>query len=327
MSQGRGQHPNAPLTPAGRRRMVDCVLVAGWTVTATAGRFQVDAKTVRKWRDRFLAEGEPGLRDRSSRPRHSPGRTPRRLRREVIRLRRKRRWGAAHIGFEVGLAASTVQGILRREGLRRLDRGDRATAGGSKLPPRRYQRQHPGELIHVDVKKLAAIPPGGGWWSRGPGYPGEKACRVGYRFIHSAIDDRSRLVYSEIHTDETALTAAGFWARAATWYESMGISPQRVITDNGSAYRSQTWEQACTASGTIPKRTRPYRPQTNGKIERFHRILLEEWAYIRPWTSETQRAQAHRRFIHFYNHHRSHGALGWATPTSTLGDNLPAMHT
>jgi len=150
---------------------------------------------------------------------------------------------------------------------------------------------------------------------------------VGYRFVHSAVDDRSRLAYSEIHSDETALTAAGFWGRAASWYQSIGITPERVITDNGSAYRSGLWEQACRATGTIPKRTRPYRPQTNGKIERFHRILLEEWAYIRHWTSETQRAQAHRRFIHFYNHHRSHGALGWATPTSTLGDNLPAMHT
>jgi len=328
MCEGSGQHPNAPLTPAGRRRMVDCVLLAGWTVTATAERFQVDAKTVRKWRDRFLGEGEPGLRDRSSRPHRSPGRTPRRLRREVVRLRRRRRWGAAHIGFEVGLAASTVQGILRREGLGRLDRGDRATAG-SRSQPQRYQREHPGELIHVDVKKIAGIPPGGGWRSRGHGFPGEKtkANGAGYRFIHSAIDDRSRLVYSEILDDETAVTAAGFWERAAAWYESIGVSPQRVITDNGSAYRSWLWQQACTASGTIPRRTRPYRPQTNGKIERFHRILLEEWAYIRPWTSEAQRAVAYRGFLHFYNHHRSHGALSWATPASTLRDNLPAMHT
>ena len=200
MSEGRPQHPNAPLTPAGRGRMVACVLVAGWTVTATAERFQVDAKTVRKWRDRFLAEGEPGLGDRSSRPRRSPNRTPGRLRREVVRLRRKRRWGAAHIGFEVGLAASTVQGILRREGLGRLDRGDRATHT-SRVRPRRYQRQHPGELIHVDVKKLAAIPPGGGWWSRGRGYTGEHAASrmVGYRFLHSAIDDRSRHFTSTTH--------------------------------------------------------------------------------------------------------------------------------
>jgi transposase InsO family protein len=298
-------------------------------VTATAERFQVDAKTVRKWRDRFLAEGEPGLRDRSSRPQRSPKRTSPRLCREVVRLRGKRRWGAAHIGFEVGLAASTVQGILRREGLGRLDRGDRATAGGSKPPPRRYQRQHPGELIHVDVKKIAGIPDGGDWRSRGHGFPGEKtkANGAGYRFIHSALDDRSRLVYSEIHQDEQAVTAAGFWERAAAWYCSMGIPPQRVITDNGSCYRSALWHQACTHTGATVRETRPWHPQTNGKIERFHRILLEEWAYIRPWTSETQRAVAYRGFLHFYNHHRSHGALSWATPASTIRDNLPAMHT
>jgi transposase InsO family protein len=327
MSNGRRQHPNAPLTPAGRRRMVDCVVAAGWSVTVTAERFQVDAKTVRKWRDRFLAEGELGLQDRSSRPRRSPNRTPRRLRGEVIRLRRKRRWGAAHIGFEVGLAASTVQVILRREGLGRLDRGDRATAT-PPVRPRRYQRQRPGELIHVDVKKLAGIPPGGGWRSRGRGYPGEHAVSrmVGYRFLHSAIDDRSRLAYSEIHDDETALTAAGFWGRAAAWYSQMGVTPERVITDNGACYRSGLWYRACAATGTTVRHTRPRRPQTNGKIERFHRILLEEWAYIRPWTSETQRAAAYRGFLHFYNHHRSHGALGWATPTSILRDNLPAMH-
>jgi transposase InsO family protein len=328
MAHGSGQHPNALLTPAGRLRMVDCVVDQGWSVTAAAERFQVDPKTVRKWRDRFLAEGEPGLRDRSSRPRRSPNRTPRRLRSQVVRLRRKRRWGAAHIGFEVGLASSTVQAILRREGMGRLDRGDRATDTERKARPQRYQRERPGELIHVDVKKLAAIPAGGGWRSRGRGYPGEhtRSRMVGYRFVHSAVDDRSRIVYSEIHDDETAATAAGFWTRAAIWYSQMGIIAERVITDNGSCYRSGLWYRAAASTGTTVRHTRPRHPQTNGKIERFHRILLEEWAYIRPWTSETQRARAHHGFIHFYNHHRSHGALGWATPTSTLGDNLPAMH-
>ena len=324
MSNGTGQHPNAPLTPEGRRRMVECVVGGGWSVTATAQRFQVDAKTVRKWRDRFLADGDGGLVDRSSRPRRSPNRTPEGVCRRVIDLRRRRRWGAGHIGVEVGLAASTVQVILHREGMGRLDRGDRAT----KIPPQRYQRERPGELIHVDVKKLAGIPPGGGWRTRGRGYAdeGAKDRMAGYRFLHSAIDDRSRIVYSEIHDDEQAVTAAGFWARAAAWYQSIGITPQRVITDNGSCYRSGLWHRACAATATTVAKTRPYRPQTNGKIERFHRILLEEWAYIRPWTSETQRARAYDGFIHFYNHHRSHGALGWATPTSIIRDNLPAMH-
>jgi transposase-like protein len=326
-SDARSQHPNAPLTPEGRRRMVGCVVDQGWSVSATAERFQVDTKTVRKWRDRFLAEGEAGLRDRSSRPCTSPNRTPPRLRREVIRLRRKRRWGASHIAHEVGLAASTVQAILRQEGLGRLDRGDRAT-NTTNPKPQRYQREHPGELIHVDVKKLAGIPPGGGWRTRGRGYDGEgsKTRMVGYRFLHSAVDDRTRIVYSEILNDEQAVTAAGFWARAAAWYLSMGITCERVITDNGACYRSGLWHRACAATGTQVKKTRQRRPLPHGKIERFHRILLEEWAYVRPWTSETQRTRAYAGFIHFYNHHRSHGSLGWSTPTSTLKDNLPAMH-
>jgi transposase InsO family protein len=327
VAHARRQHPNAPLTPTGRRRMVDCVLEQGWTIEAAAERFQVDAKTVRKWRDRFLTEGPSGLLDRSSRPRRSPTRTPRPLRREVIRLRRRHRWGANHIGHELGLAASTVQHILRAAGLGLLDRGDRAPAG----PVRRYQRDQPGELIHVDVKKLAGIPDGGGWHVRGRGYVGEYAVTrtAGYRYIHSALDDRTRLVYSEIHTDERGVTAAGFWHRAVAWFATQGISCQRVLSDNGSCYKSGHWHRACAATGTTVKKTRPRRPQTNGKIERFHRILLEEWAYIRPWSSEAERHAAYDAFIHFYNHHRSHGALGWATPAATLAtfrDNLPAEH-
>lgn len=322
----RRQHPNAPLTPVGRRRMVACVLDQGWTVVATSERFQVDAKTVRKWRDRFLAEGDSGLEDRSSRPHRSPNRTPRRLRQRVIRLRRQRRWGADHIGHRVGLAASTVQNILNEAGVGRLDRGDRAT---SREPVRRYQRDTPGELIHVDIKKLGAIPDGGGWRTRGRGYSGDgsRSRQVGYRYIHTAVDDRTRIAYSEILDNEQAVTAAGFWKRAAAWYSSIGIEPERVITDNGSCYKSRLWHRACAETGTAVKKTRPRRPQTNGKVERFHRILLEEWAYIRPWTSESERHTAYDGFIHFYNHHRDHGSLGWATPTSILKDNLPKEHT
>ena len=325
MAHARSQHPNAPLTVEGRRRMVRCVVGGGWTVEATAERFQVDAKTVRKWRDRWLAEGDRGLHDRSSRPHRSPNRTSRHLRRRVVRLRRRRRWGADHIGHVVGLATSTVQNILNRAGLGRLDRGDRATR---HEPVRRYQRERPGELIHVDIKKLAGIPDGGGWRVRGRGYPGEDAPtrRVGYRYIHTAIDDRTRIAYSEIHGDEKAVTAAGFWRRAATWYRAIGIEPQRVITDNGACYKSGLWHRTCATTATAVKKTRPRRPQTNGKVERFHRILLEEWAYIRPWQSEAQRAEAFAGFIHFYNHHRAHGALGWATPTSLNQDNLPEEH-
>ncbi len=324
MTHARTQHPNARLTPRHRRTMVDCVVDRGWTIEMTAERFQIDAKTVRKWRDRFVAEGDTGLLDRSSRPRRSPNQTGIELRHRVLELRRRHRWGADHIAHETGLAASTVQNILNAAGVGRLDRGDRATE-----PVVRYQRDRPGELIHVDVKKIGGIPDGGGWRinGRGPGPTGGHA-GVGYRYIHSALDDRTRLVYSEIHHDETADTACAFWQRAACWFAEHGIRCERVITDNGTCYKKR-WATACAATGTTVKKTRPYRPQTNGKVERFHRILLEEWAYIRPWHSDHERHVAYDGFVHFYNHHRAHGALGWSTPAATLThfeDNLPGEH-
>jgi transposase InsO family protein len=328
VAHARQQHPNAVLTPTGRRRMVACVIEQGWSIEATAERFQVDAKTVRKWRDRFIAEGVDGLLDRSSRPARSPNQTRSSLQRRVVALRTRHRWGAAHIGHEVGLAASTVQAILRREGLGRLDTGDRAT---DVAPIRRYQRDRPGELIHVDVKKISGIPAGGGWRIHGRGRaPTVKRSSTGYRFIHTALDDRTRLAYSEILTDEQAVTAAAFWRRAHTWFAAHGITVERALTDNGSCYRSKLWLAALADTAVKPKRTRPYRPQTNGKVERFHRILLEEWAYIRPWRTDQQRTAAYAGFMHFYNRHRSHGALGWATPIAALnrhlGDNVPGFH-
>jgi len=324
VAHARTQHPNARLTPRHRRTMVDCVVDRGWTVEMTAERFQVDAKTVRKWRDRFLAEGDAGLLDRSSRPHRSPNRTGIELRDRVLELRRRHRWGADHLAHETGLATSTVQAILNAAGVGRLDRGDRAT-----VPPVRYQRDRPGELIHVDVKKIGGIPNGGGWRLHGRGNDTHGGhAGVGYRYIHSALDDRTRLVYSEIHHDETADTACAFWARAAAWFAERGIHCERVITDNGTCYKKR-WATACAATGTTVKKTRPYRPQTNGKIERFHRILLKEWAYIRPWHSDRERQLAYDGFVHFYNHHRAHGALGWSTPAATLNtfeDNLPGEH-
>lgn len=330
MGNARTQHPNAVLTPEGRRRMVACVLERRWTIEATAERFQVDAKTVRKWRDRFLTEGQGGLQDRSSRPKRSPNRTPAARRKWVIQLRRERRWGADHIAHEVRIAASTVQSILRAEGLGRLDRGDRAS--GSAPRPQRYERSRPGELIHIDIKKIAAVPTGGGWRAhgRGSGHRNSTRPRPGYRYIHTAIDDRTRVAYSEILHDEQGATAAAFLTRAQQWFATRHIRIERVLTDNGPCYRSRAWATACTAAGITHKRTRPFRPQTNGKVERFHRILLEEWAYIRDWTSDTQRHTGYQQFIHFYNHHRSHGALNWLTPLATLThcqDNVPTAHT
>jgi transposase InsO family protein len=307
--------------------MVACVVQQRWSIEQTAERFQVDAKTVRKWRDRFLAEGAAGLRDRSCRPHRSPNQTPAEIRDRIVELRRQRRWGADHIAHETGLAASTVQAVLRAAGLSRLDVGDRATAE----PPRRYQRDRPGELVHVDVKKLGGIPDGGGWKIHGRGGDGHGGhAGAGYRFLHTALDDRTRLAYSEILDDEQGATAAEFWHRAHDWFSVHGINVERALTDNGACYRSRAWAGALAANRVEHTRTRPYRPQTNGKVERFHRILLEEWAYIRAWTSEAQRHAAYRGFMHFYNHHRSHGALNWATPIDTLTDlardNLPEEH-
>ena len=156
---------------------------------------------------------------------------------------------------------------------------------------------------------------------------GAERRRAGYRYIHTALDDRSRITYPEILDDEEGVTAAGFWKRAAAWFQAIGINPQRIITDNGSCYKSHDSHKACKKTGTKVKKTRPCRPQTNGKVEHFHRILLEEWAYIRPWRSETERAQAYVGFIHFHNHHRSHGSPGWDTPISIIRDNLPEEHT
>lgn len=207
MPKAKPQHPNAALTPRQRLKMVLLVIDGRWTIEAAADKFQVDAKTVTKWRDRFLDEGNDGMFDRSSRPKSSPNQTPPECRRRIIELRKQRRWGAGHIGFEVGRAGSTVQNILIAEGLGRLDSGDRATAE----PIIRYQRDRPGELVHVDVKKLAGIPDGGGWRIHGRGRaPTAKRSTIGYRFLHSALDDRTRIIYSEIHSNEQAVTAVGF---------------------------------------------------------------------------------------------------------------------
>lgn len=323
MVDARTQHPNAVLTPEGRRRMVALVLEERWSVEAVAERFQVDPKTVRKWCRRYQEDGQAGLKDRSSRPHRSPNQTSPERRDEVVELRRGRRWGADRIGHVISMPASTVQAVLRREGMSRLDVGDRATAE----PVVRYQRDRPGELVHVDIKKLAAIPDGGGWKVHGRGNDGHGGhSGVGYRYLHSALDDHSRYVYSEILDNELGVTAAAFWERAAAAFAAVGIVCERVITDNGPCYKSAAWHAACEATGTTVKKTRRYRPQSNGKVERYHRTLLEEWAYTRAWPSEAERAAGYADFVHFYNHHRPHGALAWATPATILGDNLPAEH-
>jgi len=187
---------------------------------------------------------------------------------------------------------------------------------------RRYERETPGELIHIDIKKLGRIPPGGGWRVRGIEYKGHKQA-LGYDFVHAAVDDHSRVAYAEVLGDERAETAIAFWQRADAWLRSIGITPRAVMTDNGSAYRSYAFRDALRNLEHI--RTRPYRPQTNGKVERFNRTLLDEWAYVRPYRSDGQRMRALARWLHLYNHHRCHTALGGSAPISRV-NNLPGHY-
>jgi transposase InsO family protein len=318
-------HRNAPLTPTGRLRLARCVVDDHWSLRRAAERFQVSVSCAHRWAGRYRAHGEAGLCDRSSRPHRSPRRLPMRRERRILNLRVTRRWGPARIAALLRMAASTVHAVLRRYHVARLADLDRATGVVVREPARRYERERPGELIHVDIKKLGNIPDGGG--HRKLGRPlGRRHRHAGYAYLHNAIDDHSRLAYTEILPDERKDTAAGFWARAAAWFAAQGIDRiERVLTDNGSCYRSRAFAAALTATATVHKRTRPYRPQTNGKAERFNRILLDEWAYADLYTSETERRAALPGWLHHYNHHRHHTALGG--PPASRVTNLSGQNT
>jgi transposase InsO family protein len=320
-------HRNAPLSETGRLRLARCVVDDGWPLRRAAERFQVSPTTAARWVARYRQEGPAGMADRSSRPHASPARTPVRAERRIVRLRVARRLGPARIAGRLGLPASTVHAVLRRYGCPRLAHLDRAAG----VPVRRYERARPGELVHVDVKKLGNIPDGGGW--RTAGRPQGKRHRkqtagtrsnrygqplLGYSYLHTALDDHSRLAYTEILEDERKDTAAAFLRRAHAWYRAAGITIERVLSDNGACYRSQSWAAACTALAITHKRTRPYRPQTNGKVERFHRTLADEWAYARPYATETERRAALDPWLHTYNHHRGHTALKGLPPASRV---------
>jgi len=280
----------------------------------------VSRTTGYKWVNRYRAEGEAGLQDRPSRPHACPRRTSAAVESEACRLRRERKLGPARIGPILGVPASTVHRILTRHGLNRLAFLDRPT--GQVI--RRYERERPGELVHVDVKKLGRIPDGGGWRALGRQACPDRRQATGFDYVHSAVDDHSRLAYSEIHGDEKAATCAGFLLRAAAFFTAHGIARiERVLTDNAWTYRKSTlWKQALAQLGAAGKHTRAYRPQTNGKVERFNRTLLEEWAYLRPYTSNTERTEALADFLHTYNHHRCHTALDGHPPISRV--NNPA---
>jgi transposase InsO family protein len=310
-------HANALLTPKGRLRLARCVVDDGWTLRRAAERFQVSVTTAARWAARYRDHGEDGMQDRSSRPVNSPQRTPVRRERRIIAIRVNRRWGPARIGFLLGIHPSTVHRVLSRFGLARLSWLDRAT--GRVI--RRYEHQSPGDLVHVDIKKLGRIPDGGGHRSIGRAAGNRNKTgntanrRPGYAFLHNAVDDHSRLAYTEILTDEKKDTAAGFWERANAYFESCGITVKRVLTDNGSCYRSHAFKDAL-GTEIKHKRTRPYRPQTNGKVERYNRTMLDEWAYAKPYASESERVAAFADWLHHYNHHRGHTSLKGQTPIS-----------
>ncbi len=325
-------HANAALTPRARLRVAQLVVDQRVPISEVAARFQCSWATVKRWSDRYRA-GE-SMHDRSSRPKSSPNKTPLSKIKRVVSLRLRLREGPVQLASRVGVAPSTVHQILTRCRINRLAYVDRATGE----PVRRYEHPHPGSMIHVDVKKLGNIPDGGGWRYVGrkqgkrnrittPDKPRTKKSHpiLGQAMIHTVIDDHSRVAYAEIHDDETALTATAVLARAVAWFAARGITVERVLSDNGSAYRSNLWRKVCADLGVTPKWTRPYRPQTNGKIERFHRTLADGWAYARCYTSESERRQALPGWLHHYNHHRPHTACGGLPPFTRL-TNVPGQY-
>lgn len=323
-------HANAQLTPAGRLRLAQLVVDKGWPLRRAAERWNCSVTTAKRWADRYRAHGRAGMIDRSSRPKTSPRRTASRTERRVLGLRVSRRWGPARIAYRLRMAVSTVHKILRRYGCPPLAWTDPATGvriKGSRKKANSYVHQTPGDLVHVDIKKLGRIPDGGGWRvvGRAQGRKNTRRGKIGYWYIHNAVDDCSRLGYSELLTDEKKETAAEFWKRANAYFEAAGIRVKRVLTDNGSCYRSNLFAQAL-GEDISHKRTRPYRPQTNGKVERFNRTMLEEWAYARPYGSEAERAAHFNDWLHTYNHHRGHTALGGKSPAD-LVPNLRGQNT
>jgi transposase InsO family protein len=307
-------HENARTTPLSRRLIVQR-LQQGQTVAEVAAALGVTSRTVRKWRDRFASEGEAGLRDRSSRPHRSPCRLGIDRHAAIEGLRRQRLSGPA-IARRLGLPVSTVGAALRRLGLNRL------AALDPRPPVIRYERQHPGELIHIDIKKLGRID-GIGHRITGDRHGQSSKRGTGWEYVHVAVDDASRLAYTELLPSERKDSAVAFTRRALAWFERHGVRTQRVMTDNGSAYKSFAYRDLLAAHGVRHKRTRPYTPKTNGKAERFIQTSLREWAYARPFHSSAERAAAMQPWLCDYNRIRPHAALGGKPPISRLArDNV-----
>ena len=312
-------HGNARTCPKSRELLVGRILDQEWSLTEAAAAAGVSERTARKWVARFEAEGELGLQDRSSAPKQIPHRTPA-DRVEAIEVLRRLRLTAAEIAEALGMALSTVSLWLKKMGLGKRSRLE------PPEPPNRYERRHPGELIHVDVKKLGRILKPGHRVTgskRGQAHThrdGKRVSLAGWEFVHTAIDDHSRLAYAEVLADETAKTAIAFLRRALAWFADHGVSVQRVMTDNGPPYVSHAHAAACKELGLRHLRTRPYRPRTNGKAERFIQTLLREWAYGRIyWTSAERTAQLKPWLVH-YNFKRPHGALSHQAPATRLNN-------
>jgi transposase InsO family protein len=320
-------HANAALTPKARLKLARLVVEDGWSIARASERFQVAWPTAKRWADRYAQLGPAGMQDRSSRPHRQPAKTPQPVVRKIVHLRWKRRIGPVGIAGELGLPASTVHAVLMRCGISRLSAVDRATGE----PVRRYEHDQPGALLHVDVKKLANIPDGGGWrfTGRTQGQRNRTATPTarrgkaggknwGHAYVHTVVDDHSRVAYAEIHDDETGATAVSVLRHAVEWFAARDVLVQRVLSDNGPCYRSDLWHDTCRELGIIHKRTRPYRPQTNGKVERFHRTMTAGWAFRRLYATESARRKALPGWLHEYNHHRLHTAIGSVPPITRL---------
>jgi transposase InsO family protein len=318
-------HRNARLTVHGRKLIVDRHR-AGWKQAHIAAAMGVSRKCVKTWIDRHRAEGEAGLETRSSRPHSMPTRTAPEVEQKVLAARAEHRQGPDRLGPLVGVPARTVSRILRRHGVPRLRECDPMTGApvrSSKSTAVRYERARPGELVHMDVKKLGRIPDGGGWRALGREATVDhkhKKAPIGYDYVHSLVDDHSRLAYSEILPDEKGPTCAGFLERAAAYFAAKGIVRiERLMTDNAFAYRySNDLKAVCATLGVRQKFIRPHCPWQNGKVERLNRTLATEWAYRQPFTSNDQRTAALAPWIEHYNTVRNHSALGGKPPTSRL---------
>jgi transposase InsO family protein len=315
-------HPNARLTPHGRLLAVERVQ-AGYRVADVAAQLGCSRTCIYKWWARYRTEGVAGLVDRSSRPHRIPGRTPRDLERQVCALRHRHRRGQDWIAAELGMCAATVGRILGRHRMPHLRDLDALTGLPVRRGPAtgvRYEREQPGELVHIDVKKLGRIPAGGGWRAHGRiNRPAHKR-HTGFDYVHAAIDDHTRVAYAEIHPDEQGATCAGFLERAAAFFAECGITRiERVMTDNAFAYRlSRDFQAALAHLGARHVLIRPHCPWQNGKVERFNRTLQAEWAYQRPFTSNDERADALPEWLEYYNTTRRHQALAGQVPISRL---------